>query len=131
MSVLTLTSAARAASGVVGEQRMEPKEWKQVERSVQETVADANSPTAQRFIRGSFKKNKFTSALMLLILLTPSAFLLSFYSSKFVSIWEKWRDPYELPPGFDPKTGRFVSKDAPKQRTEPPSALVLKSLPGQ
>ncbi|RNF15881.1 hypothetical protein TcG_06593 [Trypanosoma cruzi] len=110
---------------------MEPKWWRQLEKNVQEKVADVNSPAVQRFIRESFKRNKFTSALMLFALLTPSAFLLSFYSSKFASVWENWRDPYELPPGFDPKTGQFVLDDAPKRCAELPQALVLKSVPGK
>ncbi|KEG13203.1 hypothetical protein DQ04_01151100 [Trypanosoma grayi] len=108
---------------------MESKARQQLEKDVRETVADANSPMAQRYIRESLKKNKFTSALMLLALLTPAAVLISFYSSKFRLIREKWRDPYALPPGFDPNTGGYTAGSAPKPLADPPSALVLKSAP--
>ncbi|ORC89579.1 uncharacterized protein TM35_000111130 [Trypanosoma theileri] len=110
---------------------MEPKTQQQLERTIRETVADADSPLAQRHIREMLKKNKFSSALMLLALLTPSAFLFSFYYSKSSSIREKWRDPYELPPGFDPNKGLSSFDNLPKERMELPPALVLKGSPGR
>ncbi|CAD2217425.1 hypothetical protein ADEAN_000490300 [Angomonas deanei] len=99
-----------------------------VEKEVKEVVADADSPIAQRHIRESMKKNKFTLFVYAVAFITPIAFLSSFYFSKYKAIRAKFKDPYALPEGFDPVEGTFAPGS--KMTSQPPPSLVLGAKPG-
>ncbi|KAK7198681.1 hypothetical protein NESM_000831700 [Novymonas esmeraldas] len=88
------------------------RERKLAEREVREVVADAESPLAQRHVRESLRKNKFTLVLYTIALVTPALLLATFYTAKAREIRGKFRDPYELPEGFDPKTGERSASSA-------------------
>lgn len=105
------------------------------ENEAREMVADAESPLAQRHIRDGLRKNKLSWVLYAIALMTPAAFLLSFYFSKMGEIRRNFRDPYALPEGFDPNTGKFTppknARDPPTQPEVPaPKSLVLGDEPG-
>ncbi|AAZ10273.1 uncharacterized protein TEOVI_000220800 [Trypanosoma equiperdum] len=102
-----------------------------MEKNAHGLLADADSPKAHRHIRNTLKVNKLSSALMFMAVVTPVMVLVSFYSAKLEAVREKWVDPYELPPGFNPKTGRFMSDSKPQGVTEPPAPLLLRgAVPG-
>lgn len=109
------------------------RERKLAEREVREVVADAESALAQRHVRESLRKNKFAAVMFAVALFTPAFFLVSFYTAKAREIRANFRDPYELPEGFDPKTGEFVSKEAETRGTHDlpmPSPLLVGEEPG-
>lgn len=109
------------------------RERRLAEKEVREVVADAESSLAQRHVREGLKKNKFALFLFAAALFTPAFFLISFYTAKAREIRANFRDPYELPPGFDPKTGEFASKEAEIKSAHElpmPSPLLVGDEPG-
>ncbi|KAG8346638.1 hypothetical protein ERJ75_001604100 [Trypanosoma vivax] len=109
---------------------MDSRERQHIEKSISEVVAEVDMPIAQRHIRESLKYNKFSSIIMLLTVIVPAVGLVAFYTLKMPALRGRWRDPYELPHGFDPKTGQFISEKQQTQMVAPPVALFLSSVPG-
>lgn len=93
-------------------------------------IASADSSTGQKHQRVQMKYNRVNNLLMACIVVLPVGSFLVFSMSKYSNVWVSWRDPYEMPLGFDP------NKDPPPKLTSQETVATRPSMmtataPGQ